>query len=116
MWTDLLTTRYLLFTGTQPNEAEMEAAANAVVTRVAADPGALALQDAGIFGEGFLVPLTLNRELGYGWLYLHGEHEDPLELQTLPMLATHAANALYSHLIQERSQRQETGFYAHVVV
>lgn len=108
--------RYLLFTGTYPNETEIEAAAVAVVSRVAEDPGALALQDAGVFGDGFLVPLSLNRELGYGWLYLHGLREDPLELQTLPMLAAHAANALYSHLVQERFQRQQNGFYADVVI
>ncbi len=108
--------RYLLFTGTYPNETEMEAAATAVVSRVAEDPGALALQDAGVFGEGFLVPLSFNRELGYGWLYLHGLREDPLELQTLPMLAAHAANALYSHLVQERFQHHQSGFYADIII
>lgn len=108
--------RYLLYTGTLANEEEIEAAALAVVSRVAEDPGALALQDAGVFGDGFLVPLSLNRELGYGWLYINGLREDPLELQTLPMLATHAANALYSHLVQERFRQHQSGFYTHINV
>ncbi|MGV3523991.1 MAG: response regulator [Candidatus Sericytochromatia bacterium] len=108
--------RYVLYTGTQPNATEMEAAAAAVVARVAADPGALALQDAGVFGEGFLVPLSLNRELGLGWFYVQGQIEDPIQLQTLPMLAAHAANALYAHLIQSRLHDERTGFYAHVTI
>lgn len=108
--------RYLLYTGTQPNETEMEAGAIAIVSQVAENPGALALQDAGVFGDGFLVPLVLNRELGYGWLYLQGVLEDPIQLQTLPMLASQAANALYSHLIREHYLRNDGAFYAHVAV
>lgn len=108
--------RFLLYTGTEANESEMEAQAIAVVSQVAEDPGALALQDAGVFGNGFLVPLVLNHELGYGWIYLQGELNDPMQLQTLPMLAAHAANALYSHLLAERFQRDEGRFYAHVSI
>jgi len=108
--------RYLLFTGTHPNEAEMEAEAQALVSRVAADPGALALQEAGFFADGFLVPLVLNRELGYGWIYIQGQLNDSLQLQALPMLASHAANALYSHLVTQHTQRDNTQFYAHVAV
>lgn len=108
--------RYLLYTGTQANETEMEAAAAAVVSRVAEDPGALALQEAGVFGDGFLIPLVLNRELGYGWIYIEGLLEDPLQLQTLPMLATQAANALYSHILQAFHHRNDNAFYAHIAV
>ncbi|MBF2054549.1 MAG: response regulator [Candidatus Sericytochromatia bacterium] len=108
--------RYLLYTGTEPNEAEMSAAAQALVSRVADDPGALALKDAGYFAEGFLVPLVLNQELGYGWLYLQGQIEDGLQLQALPMLAAHAANALYAHLLRASARQDQTAFYAHVAV
>lgn len=95
------TQRFILYAGTHPNSQEIEAAATAVVAQVAHDPSALALKEAGIFGQGFLVPLMLHGHLGYGWLYIENTLDDPLLYQTLPMLAAHAAHALYAHLIQE---------------
>lgn len=108
--------RYVLFTGTNPNSEETEAAAAGIVAQIAADPSALALQDAGIFGSGFLVPLVLNRDLGYGWLYVENALEDPLMYQTLPMLATHAANALYSTIARELFLARSGTFFAEISV
>lgn len=108
--------RYMLYTGTLANEAELEAAALAVVSSVAANPGSMALQEAGVFGDGFLIPLVLNRELGYGWIYIQGLIEDPLLLQTLPMLASQAENALYSHIIQGFYQCNDGAFFADITV
>lgn len=108
--------RYLLYTGTEANESEMSAQARNVVATVTATPGALALQEAGIVGDGYVVPLSLNQAFGYGWLYLHGHHYEPLELQVLPMLAVHAANALYSYLLQAQLQKSEPYFYSHISI
>lgn len=108
--------RYVLYTGTHPNSAELEAQAAAVVAQVAADPSALALKDAGVFGQGYLVPLVLHRDLGYGWIYVQSQLEDALAWQTLPMLAAHAANALYATLAQDLLNAREGEFYANISV
>jgi CheY-like chemotaxis protein len=108
--------RYVLFTGTNPNSDETEAAATAIVSQIAEDPSALALKDAGIFGNGFLVPLVLHRDLGYGWLYVENSLEDPLMYQTLPMLAAHAANALYSTIARELFLARSGTFFAEINV
>lgn len=108
--------RYVLFTGADPDSEETEAAAASVVSQIAEDPSALALQQAGLFGEGYLVPLTLHRDLGYGWLYVQSTTDDPLMYQTLPMLTTHAANALYSTVARDLLLAKEGLFFADIKV
>lgn len=108
--------RFVLYTGTNPHSQEIEAAAAAVVAQIAEDPGALALKEAGIFGQGFLVPLVLHRDLGYGWLYVQNALEDPLMYQTLPMLAAHAANALYATIARELFLAHSGTFFAEINV
>lgn len=46
--------------------------------------------------DGHVEPLHVHRELGYGFLYLGTASPDELALAMLPMLAAHAANALYA--------------------
>jgi CheY-like chemotaxis protein len=46
--------------------------------------------------DGHLESLQVHRELGYGFLYLRRASPDELALTTLPILAAHAANALYA--------------------
>lgn len=106
---------YLLSTGTEANSAPLQTEAEAVLHAVNANPGALAIQQAGHFSGGYLVPLNISQQWGQGWIYLAGQHEDPLTLQTLPMLAIHAANALYVHLLNHRTQMHQA-FYPPVVI
>ena len=87
----------------------------AVLHAVNANPGALALQQPGHFSGGYLGPLNISQQWGQGWIYLAGQHEDRLTLQTLPMLAIHAANALYVHLLNHRTHMNQA-FYPPVVV
>jgi hypothetical protein len=51
---------------------------------------------------------VLHRELGYGWLYLKNDAIDTFSAEALPLLAGHAANALYAnvaqHLLEDREQ------------
>ncbi len=107
--------RYLLYTATDVEPTAIENQAKAIVSDVNQNPGALALQEAGVFGKGFLIPLSLNQELGHGWLYIAGENFSALELQALPILATHATNALYQHLYNEAKSTHQ-GFYTHVSI
>jgi CheY-like chemotaxis protein len=45
---------------------------------------------------GYVVPFTLHEGLGGGWLYIDGVVPDDLSRAALPLLAAHAANAVYS--------------------
>jgi CheY-like chemotaxis protein len=45
---------------------------------------------------GYVVPFTLHQGLGGGWLYIDGVIPDDLARSALPLLAAHAANAVYS--------------------
>jgi len=50
----------------------------------------------GAAAEGYVVPFTLHEGLGTGWLFAAGVVPDALARSTLPLLAAHAANAVYS--------------------
>jgi len=52
--------------------------------------------EAGAAAEGYVVPFTLHEGLGTGWLFAAGVVPDALARSTLPLLAAHAANAVYS--------------------
>jgi CheY-like chemotaxis protein len=45
---------------------------------------------------GYVVPFSLHEGLGGGWLYIDGVVPDDLARSALPLLAAHAANAVYS--------------------
>ena len=93
-----------------------QSAAADLAARVAADPATAALRNAGPFGEGLLVPLTLHRDLGYGWIYLEGSGQDDLTLQALSILASHASNALYSSVAEALLAAREKPFYDSMIV
>jgi CheY-like chemotaxis protein len=48
--------------------------------------------------DGHVEPLSVHRELGFGYLYLRGAAPDPLAATMLSLLAAHAANAFYATL------------------
>jgi CheY-like chemotaxis protein len=52
--------------------------------------------EAGSAAEGYVVPFSLHEGLGSGWLFAAGVVPDALARSTLPLLAAHAANAVYS--------------------
>lgn len=52
--------------------------------------------EAGAAAEGYVVPFTLHEGLGSGWLFAAGVVPDALARSVLPLLAAHAANAVYS--------------------
>ena len=84
-----------------PRATEVAAAATAAT---AAEP------DPGPFAGGYLAPFALHHGLGDGWLYVDDVEPDPLARLTLPLLAQHAANALYSAAIQPEPERQVPTF------
>ena len=52
--------------------------------------------EAGAVADGYMVPFALHEGLGSGWLFAAGVVPDALSRSTLPLLAAHAANAVYS--------------------
>jgi len=54
----------------------------------------------GKYDGGVIVPLKAHRDLGYGWLFLAGADADELTRVSLSVLAGHAANALYSTVVE----------------
>jgi len=52
--------------------------------------------EAGTAADGYVVPFTLHEGLGSGWLFAAGVVPDALARSVLPLLAAHAANAVYS--------------------
>ncbi|MBI4641637.1 MAG: hypothetical protein HY731_13140, partial [Candidatus Tectomicrobia bacterium] len=108
--------RCLLHLVKDADPAQAQATSTALAIRVANDPIARSLRDAGPFGDGFLIPLTLHRDLGYGWIYLEGSNRDVLILQSLSLLATHASNALYSSVAQAMLAERERPFYESLIV
>lgn len=108
--------RRVLHLATDPDPAKGAAAAAAVVARVAEDPTAPALREGGAFGDGLLVPVTLHRDLGFGWLYLAGGGRDTLSRQVLSLLASHASNALYSTVAQSLLSSKERSLMDSMIV
>ncbi len=68
--------------------------------RIVREGAAGGLREPGAVAGGFLVPLEVHRELGHGWLFVAVESPEPIVKSALPILAAHAANALYSSLAE----------------
>jgi CheY-like chemotaxis protein len=60
-----------------------------------------------LLDDGFLVPLSLHRELGHGWLFVAGIAPDELARQALTLLAGHAQNAVYASLALSASRERQ---------
>jgi CheY-like chemotaxis protein len=74
--------------------------ANEVATRIDAELEDATEPEPGPAAGGYLAPFKLHQGVGQGWLYVDGAVGDPLARLALPLLAEHAANALYSAAVQ----------------
>ena len=92
--------RYFLHRSTAADHARGQADAEAVAAHVARASAAGQRREPAAFERGFLVPLELHRELGHGWIYVADAAPEPLRRTLLPILAAHAANALYSSVAE----------------
>ena len=93
-----------------------EAAAARISQMIASDANAQSMTEPGEFADGLLIPLILHRELGNGWIYLEGGELDEAVSQVLPLLASHASNALYSAVAQSMLEDREGPFYDSITV
>lgn len=104
---------YFLFEAPDKDPVMSEAAAEQVRMRIAAswrpqstmNPGEALDPEA--FGDGYLVPLNIDHELGFGWIYIENTAPDQLSLHSLSLLAAHAVNALYAAVAQSMMANQE---------
>ena len=99
--------QYFLYRTADGDEVESEAAAEHVAMRIAGSPEASGLQTPAGFEDGYLVPLRVDHELGYGWIYLQEPNPDQLTLLSLPMLAAHGTNAIYSVVTHSMMSNRE---------
>jgi hypothetical protein len=93
--------RYVLHRGTDAIRAEE------VRAKVARERATAPLRQPRDLHGGLLLPIEVHRELGHGFLWVEGAHEAAVR-SALPVLAAHAANALYSSVV-ERILRAERG-------
>jgi CheY-like chemotaxis protein len=105
--------RCLMHVASQGSAESGESAAAAVARQIAASPAAL--RQPGALAHGFVVPLVVHRELGHGWIYVQGQPDEIVQ-QAMPLLAAHAANALYASIAQAMLAAREGPFYESVTV
>jgi CheY-like chemotaxis protein len=56
--------------------------------------------------NGFLIPLSIHRELGHGWIFVDGFTPDPLAAQILTLLSGHVQNAIYASIALASSRER----------
>ena len=89
--------RWLLHLATSSDDAKGAAsAAEAAAARVEAHLAQQTEPEPCAAAGGYVVPFTLHDGVGDGWLYVDGVVPDALARSALPLLAAHAANAVYS--------------------
>ncbi len=91
---------WLLHLSTSADATDVAAAAAAAAERIEAHLAEQDEPEAGSAVGGYLVPFSLHQGLGEGWLYVDGAVADSLARAAMPLLAAHAANALYSAAVQ----------------
>jgi len=94
------------------SDADADPAVNAAAAaeRVEAHIAEQDEPEAGSAAGGYVVPFSLHQGLGDGWLYVDGAVADPLARSALPLLAAHAANALYSAAVHPDVEPQVPTF------
>jgi CheY-like chemotaxis protein len=85
--------RWLLHLSTSGDAAE---AATAAAERVNAYIAEQDEPEPGAAAGGYVVPFSLHDGVGDGWLFVDGVSPDSLGRMALPLLAAHAANAVYA--------------------
>ena len=88
--------RTVVHLSTSSDGSDPAAAATAAAQEIHAYLADQVEPEAGAAAEGYVVPFVLHEGLGSGWLFAAGVVPDALARSVLPLLAAHAANAVYS--------------------
>jgi CheY-like chemotaxis protein len=109
--------QYFLYRTSDPDGVAGEAAAEQIRAQVsAANADNLNMDSPAPFHNGFLVPLKIDHELGYGWVYVEETTPDQIARHGLPLLAAHAANALYSVVTQSMLAHREGDMFDQIQI
>ena len=99
--------QYFLYRSSSEDPAQGQADAEHIRSHIAANMGSLSMDESQSLDDGFFVPLKMDHELGYGWIYVEESEPDEIVRQSLPMLAAHGANALYATVTQSIMSSRE---------
>lgn len=108
--------QYFLYRTSDSDSVAGEAAAEQVRAQVSANLEHLNMDAPAPFLNGFLVPLRIDHELGYGWIFVEEKTPDQTARHGLPLLAAHAANALYSVVTQSMLAHREGDFFDQIQI
>lgn len=96
---------------TEDNASAIEDAIDEVAHAVRTD-----IDHAGRLAGGWVWPITLDRQLGEGWLYLQAVEPDQLTQTHLSLLVAHARNALYASVAQTMLADREGPLFTSISV
>ena len=99
--------QYFLYRAGGQEELAAEASAEQIAMRIAGSPEAVGLKAPAAFENGYLVPLRVDHELGFGWIYVEESDPDEIAQQSLPLLASHGVNAIYSSVTHSMLSNRE---------
>ena len=99
--------QYFLYRSSNEDAVQGQADAEHIRSHIAANMRTLNLEESQALDEGFFVPMKMDHELGYGWIYVEEAKPDEIVRQSLPMLASHGANALYATVTQSIMSNRE---------
>lgn len=98
--------QYFLYRAAEKDEAG-QAAAEHARQQIASSMGSMRLEEAAPMGNGYVVPIRLDHDLGAGWIYIEESEPDQLARYSLPLLTAHGANALYASISQSMLANRE---------
>ena len=109
--------QYFLYRSPNEDKARAQADAEHIRMHIAANMGSLNMEESQALENGFMVPIKMDHELGYGWIYVEDPDPDEIVRQSLPLLAAHGANALYAAVTQAIMSNRERGeFFDHIQI
>lgn len=102
--------QYFLYRSSNEDDAQGQVDAERIRAKVAAAMSSINMEESHELEDGFLVPMKMDHELGYGWIYVAAEPDEIIR-QSLPLLASHGANALYASITQAIMSEQKGDFF-----
>ncbi|MCX4244157.1 response regulator [Paraliomyxa miuraensis] len=108
--------RIIIHQSTHPDSKTSEAEAIEVAQRLYLDPDAMSQETIGAVEGGLLLPIRLHRELGYGWIFMADVAPDDLVARVLPIMAAHAANALYGAVAQAMLAKRDGNLFDDIAI
>lgn len=107
--------RYFLHRGGDDAVAT-EAEATRIQSSISADLFAAGSKEPRVFGEGYLVPLRMQHELGHGWIYLSEPSPDEIVAQALSLMAAQSVTALYGAVAQSMMASREEELFDEMAI